>query len=90
MFSFAPRSLRGNVALLVIVLVCLIGGTWAIEKLTIEHLLYRDAVSTGHSWANYLADSVRDLDEIAKGEKPSAASMGFFEQAQKVGNVFRY
>ena len=90
MFSFATRSLRGITALLVIVLAALTGGTWAIQKLTIEHLLNLDAVSTGHSWASYLAQSVGDLAEIAKGQKPSAASMRFFERAQKAGNVFRY
>jgi diguanylate cyclase (GGDEF)-like protein len=90
MFSFATRSLRGTIALLVLVLAALAGGSWAIEKLTIEHLLNRDAVSTGHSWASYLAQTVGDLPQIARGEKPSAASLAFFERAQKVGNVFRY
>ena len=90
MSSVATRRLRGNIALLLVVLAALTGGSWAIAKVTIEHLLYRDAVATGHTWASYLAQSVGDLAEIAKGKKPSAASMAFFEQVQKVGNVFRY
>jgi diguanylate cyclase (GGDEF)-like protein len=90
MFSPTTHRLRGNIALLIVVLAALTGGSWAITKVTIEHLLYRDAVATGHTWASYLAQSVGDLSEIAKGKKPSAASMAFFEQVQKVGNVFRY
>ncbi len=90
MVSFATRSLAGNIALLLAVLGALIGGNWAIQKFTIDHLLYRDAVSTGHSWASYLAQNIGDLGAIAQGKKPSAASMAFFERAQKVGNVFRY
>jgi diguanylate cyclase (GGDEF)-like protein len=89
MFLLLSRRFR-NVALLVLVLTALATGTWTIEKRAIEHLLYRDAVSTGLHWASYLAESVDDLVEIAQGEKPSPASMIFFEQAQKAGNVFRY
>lgn len=89
MFSFISRRL-GNIGLLVMVLTTLASGTWMIEKYAIEHLLYRDAVSTGHHWASYLAQNVGDLGQIAQGHKPEAASMAFFEQAQKVGNVFRY
>jgi diguanylate cyclase (GGDEF)-like protein len=61
-----------------------------IEKLTIDRLLYHDAISTGDSWARYLAEKVDDIAEIAQGQQPSPASISFFEQAQKVGNVFRY
>jgi diguanylate cyclase (GGDEF)-like protein len=75
---------------LLAVLAALLGGNWAIQKFTIEHLLYRDAVSTGHSWANYLGQNIGDLGAIAQGGKPSPASMSFFERAQKVGHVFRY
>jgi diguanylate cyclase (GGDEF)-like protein len=79
-----------NLLLFVAVLIILAGGASAIEKIAIEHLLYEDAVSSGHNWASYLAQNVGDLDRIVHGDPPSAASVAFFEKAQKVGNVFRY
>src|SRR5947207_1957535 len=89
MFFQILRTTR-DISVLAIVLVALIAGTWTIARLTIEHLLFRDAVSTGHHWASYLAQNVDDLEQIAVGAKPSARSMSFFERAQRVGQVFRY
>jgi diguanylate cyclase (GGDEF)-like protein len=89
MVGFGTRSIKG-LAALALVLAALTGGAWAIQKLAIERLLFQDAVAAGHTWAGYLARTVTDLEQIAKGEQPSAASMAFFEKAQKVGNVFRY
>ena len=66
------------------------GGTWAVSQATINHLLYHDAVSTGRTWASYLAKNIEDLDQIAAGQKPSAASQRFFDRVQQVGQVFRY
>jgi diguanylate cyclase (GGDEF)-like protein len=83
------QSLR-NIIVLGVVLAALTSGTWAIQKFAIERLLFQDAVSAGHVWAGYLAKSVTDLEEIANGDKPSAASTAFFESAKTVGNVFRY
>jgi hypothetical protein len=37
-----------------------------------------------------LAENVADLEQVAAGEQPSAASMAFFEGARKAGKVFRY
>ncbi len=61
-----------------------------IIKHTIDDLLYRDAITTGQNWARFLTRHVSDLEHIAEGEKPSAKSVVFFEQAQQVGNVFLY
>jgi diguanylate cyclase (GGDEF)-like protein len=66
------------------------GGTWAVSQATIDHLLYHDAVSTGRTWASYLAQNVEDLDQIAAGQRPSADSQRFFDRVQQVGQVFRY
>src|SRR5258708_30655438 len=66
------------------------GGTWAVSHATINHLLYHDAVSTGRTWASYLAKNVEDLDHIASGQKPSADSQRFFDRVREVGQVFRY
>jgi diguanylate cyclase (GGDEF)-like protein len=84
------KSLRLSILLFAIVLAVLTAGTWAIQKYTIEHLLYRDAVASGRDWATYLAQNVDDLEQIARGERPSAGSMTFFARVQKVGRVFRY
>ncbi len=90
MFLTAKRSIWRNVGLLAVVLGILVGGTWGTVKITTNHLLYLDATSDARSWALYLAENVADLEQIAGGEVPSAASMAFFEGARKAGQVFRY
>jgi diguanylate cyclase (GGDEF)-like protein len=90
MISFAKESARYNIGALIIVLAILMGGTWIAVRVTTDHLLYQDATSTARSWAKFLAASVADLEQIAGGEQPSAASMAFFQSARKSGEVFRY
>jgi diguanylate cyclase (GGDEF)-like protein len=90
MLSLAKMSIRRNIGVLVVVLGILVGGTWAAVKLATDHLLYRSATSAATGWAQYLADNVVDLEQIAAGERPSAASLAFFHGARKVGHVFRY
>ena len=68
----------------------LLAGTWLVAKTAVDHLLYRDAILTSQNWTSYLVDNIKDLEDIAKGEKPSAESRAFFERAQKAGQVFRY
>jgi diguanylate cyclase (GGDEF)-like protein len=87
---FARVSIKNNVGALVIVLAMLVGGTWTTVRVTTDNLLYQDATSTARSWATFLAVSVSDLEQIAGGEQPSAASMVFFQSARKSGEVFRY
>ena len=48
------------------------------------------ATSDARSWAGFMAKSITDLEQIAAGELPSAASMSFFQWAQKSDQVFRY
>jgi diguanylate cyclase (GGDEF)-like protein len=84
------KSVRNNVGAFVVVLAVLVVGTWAAVKFTTDRLLYHHATSTAHSWATFLAASVTDLEQIAGGEQPSAASMVFFQSARKSGEVFRY
>ena len=88
----APRKMSvGNTAgLFVVVFATLIGGTWMAVKIATDHLLYRNATSTASGWARYLSESVTDLEQIAAGEQPSAASMAFFNGARRGGQVFRY
>jgi diguanylate cyclase (GGDEF)-like protein len=90
MLSMAKIWFWRNVGLVVIVFGILVGGTWATVKITTDHLLYQDATSNARSWALYLGDNVADLEQIASGEQPSAASMAFFEGARRAGQVFRY
>ena len=68
----------------------MIGGTGLIVKVTTDYLLYQEATSTARSWARYIAESVSDLEEIAAGEQPSAASIAFFQATRKAGQVFRW
>jgi diguanylate cyclase (GGDEF)-like protein len=88
--SFAKNAVRNNVGGFFVVLAVLVGGTWTAVKVTTDHLLYQDATSTARGWATFLAASVTDLEQIAGGEQPSAASMAFFQSARKSGEVFRY
>ena len=68
----------------------LLAGTWLVAKSAVDHLLYHDAIMTGRSWTSYLVENVKDLEDIARGAKPSAASQVFLDRARKVGQVFRY
>lgn len=70
--------------------VALLAGALFFAQHSIDQLLYRDAVSTGHGWARYLARQIKDFDRIVAGERPSPQSLEFFRQAQRVGQVFRY
>jgi diguanylate cyclase (GGDEF)-like protein len=88
--STGVRRLSAYVAALGLMLIVLTACAWAIAKYTIDHLLTTDAVATGYNWASYLAVNVVDIEQIAAGEKPSPASLAFFERAQEVGQVFRY
>jgi diguanylate cyclase (GGDEF)-like protein len=76
--------------MLVAALCLLIGGIWMGTKITTDYLLYKDATSTARNWADLLAQTVTDLEQIAAGERPTRASMTLFEWAQKAGQVFRY
>ncbi len=90
MKALANVSLLRRIGTLVVGLGILIGGTGLIVKITTDYLLYQEATSTARSWARYIAESVRDLEEIAAGEQPSAASMAFFQATRKAGQVFRW
>jgi diguanylate cyclase (GGDEF)-like protein len=81
---------RHTSVVVVVVLLALITGTLATVKLTTDYLLYQAATSDAQHWARYVAQNVKDLEQIAAGEQPSSHSMAFFEGAQRVGLVFRY
>ena len=90
MISLVTTSVFRNGGLFVGVLCILLFGTWTVVEATTRHLLYQNATATAHSWAKYLASNVTDLEQIAAGERPSIASMAFFIQSTKSGQVFRY
>jgi len=89
-FSPAGTSIFRNVVVLTAIFCILVGSTWAIVKITAEHLLYQDATTAARQWAHYLAENVTDLEQIAAGERPSVASMAFFRGTGRSGQVFRY
>src|SRR6202051_1248075 len=86
----SPTSIGRNVGLIAAVLLMLIGSTLAAVKITTDYLLFQSATSDARSWAGFMAKSIADLGPIAAGELPSAASMSFFQWAQKSDQVFRY
>ena len=83
-------TLRRGVAMLIVALGILTAGTWMTVRLTTDHLLNSGAKHMARDWAQYLAANVTDLEQIAYGEQPSAASMTFFDSTRKAGQVFRY
>lgn len=83
-------SLRRAVRLFVVVLGILIASTWLTACLLTRHLLNEDATNNARKWAEFLAINVPDLEQIANGELPSAASRAFFEATRKAGEVSRY
>src|ERR1700689_5267851 len=92
MLAFSPprMPILRYIALLVAVICALVSSTWAVVKITTDHLLYQDATSTARNWAQYLAENVTNLEQIATGEQPSVASMAFFRGTGQSGQVFRY
>ncbi len=85
-----PRSIRRTMTISLVALAGLVAGTFAAVKFTTDYVLYHEATSAAQNWARYLADNVRDLEQIAAGQPPSSHSMSFFEFAQRSGLVFRY
>src|SRR3984957_19486343 len=90
MLSLAKMTLRRNIGVFTVVLGILISGTWATVKITTDYLLYQMATSAARNWAQYLTENATDLEQIAAGEPPSAASALFFQAVRKSGAVFRY
>lgn len=88
--SLAKISIERNIGVFVVLLGILVGGTWAVVKITTDYLLYQNATSAAHDWAQNLAKSVTDLEQIAAGAQPSTASMAFFRGTGMSGHVFRY
>jgi diguanylate cyclase (GGDEF)-like protein len=86
----ANVSLRQGILLFVAVLALLVAGTWTTIRLTTDYLLNQDAEDNARDWASNLAANVKDLEQIAAGERPSTQSMAYFESAHAVGHVFRY
>ena len=83
-------SLRWYVASFVVIAAALVGGAFMIERVTIDELLYDDAVATARDWTGYLAANLADLPAIAAGEAPSAASQKFLDQGRKLGQIFLF
>ncbi len=69
---------------------CSSAASLAPAKIATDHLLFQSTTADARSWAGFLANSITDLEQIAAGELPSAASMSFFQWAQKSDQVLRY
>jgi diguanylate cyclase (GGDEF)-like protein len=82
-------SLKG-IALVSSVILFVVLGVGTTLKLTVDYLLYWDATAAAESWARYVAENVIDIEEIANGKQPSAASMAFFIRTQQIRYVFGF
>ena len=83
-------SWRAYLAASIAVVAVLIAGATLIERYTLNRLLYNDAVATRRQWTEYLVRSIPDLDRIAAGDAPSAASKATLERAKIAGQIFLY
>ena len=84
-------SARRTIVVSLVLLGMLVCSTWAAVKITTDRLLYQNATSAARDWAQYLAASVTDLEQIAAGQQPSNASIAFFKATgNSGGHVFRY
>ncbi len=90
MERFESTPIWRYLALMVVVLVLLVSGTWLTVKVTTDHLLYQNATRTAQNWAEYLAANMSDLEQIAAGETPSSESIAFLNATRKSGEVSRY
>jgi diguanylate cyclase (GGDEF)-like protein len=89
-----PNPLRTSsvkgLALVVSVALIVAAGVGAVLKTTVDYLLYWDATAAAESWARYVVENVTDIEEIAQGAQPSAASMAFFIRTQQIRYVFGF
>ena len=85
----ALSSLKGLALAASVVLIVVVGASMVL-KTTVDYLLYWDATAAAESWARYVAENVTDIEQIAKGEQPSAASMAFFIRTQQIRYVFGF
>jgi diguanylate cyclase (GGDEF)-like protein len=87
---FRLKSHVGLASAILIISGLLAGGAYWVVNATVERMVRRDAETAAMGWSKYLAANLTDLDDIATGEPPSAASVFFIERARQVGQVFRF
>jgi diguanylate cyclase (GGDEF)-like protein len=87
--SFALPTVR-RVAFVASVVLVVGVGVWQVLKSTVDNLLYWDATAAAENWANYVAENVTDIEDIADGQPPSAESMAFLIRTQQIRHVFGF
>ncbi len=87
--SIEKRDLKG-IALICLLAGLLVYGVYALMGHASERQQYADAERASQQWARFFASNVTDLEDIAKGAKPSPQSLRVMDQARQFGNVFRY
>jgi diguanylate cyclase (GGDEF)-like protein len=90
MFNPFRLSTLKTVAFVGSVILIVGAGVGQILKSTVDDLLYWDATAAAESWAKYLAENVTDIEDIADGQPPSAASMAFLIRTQQIRHVFGF
>jgi diguanylate cyclase (GGDEF)-like protein len=87
--SFTLTTIR-RVAFVASVVLVVGVGVWQVLKSTVDNLLYWDATAAAENWANYVAENVTDIEDIADGQPPSAESMAFLIRTQQIRHVFGF
>jgi signal transduction histidine kinase/CheY-like chemotaxis protein len=83
------RSSTGFALAGLVMLITVVGGGNVLNS-TVGYLLNWDATAAAESWARYVAENVTDIEEIANGVQPSAASMAFLIRTQQIRHVFGF
>ena len=73
MKSLESTPIWRYLALLIVVLVVLVSGTWLTVKFTTEHLLYQNATRTAENWAQFLAPMSAISSRSSRRRPPCAA-----------------
>jgi len=90
MLQLAKSPTTRALAILAFGFVTVLGGSWVIATTAVDVAMVQISTTTAQNWAQYIVANATDLEHIASGERPSAASMVFFEGAKRAGQVFRY
>ena len=75
-------------ALVVVLFLALVGGSYGIVRTAAQEILRLQAESTARDWAGYLVANVPDLRAIAAGRPPMSRSAAVLNRVHGAGNIF--
>lgn len=79
--------MAGSILLMALTLVA---GGYYIIKTNVDQLIVKDAEIASYNWAEYFAENLDNIAEIASGAGLAQGDLEFVKKAEHVGNVFRF